>query len=84
VSVRGSFAPVQVNVRQQGRRQDSLLRWVADPWVYVDARRQAGAGSAVFLRIGAFTIDTPAAWLLGCVLLWIFFFPMHLVSRSGE
>ncbi len=56
----------------------------ADLWVYSDAKRCAAAGSPVFLRIGAFTISTPDAWLVGCVVLWIFFFPMYFVSRSDS
>ena len=59
-----------------------VLLAAADVWVYLDARRIATTGSSVFLRIGAFSIDTPVAWLVGCVVLWIFFFPMYLVSRS--
>jgi hypothetical protein len=27
-------------------------------------------------------LSTPVAWLLACVLLWVFFFPMYVVSRS--
>ncbi len=53
-----------------------------DVWVYVDAQRCAAAGSPVYLRIGGFAIDTPVAWLVGCVVLWIFLFPMYVVSRS--
>jgi hypothetical protein len=59
-----------------------ILVVAADVWVYLDARCFAAAGSPVFLRVGAFTIDTPVAWLVGCVVLWIFFFPMYLVSGS--
>jgi hypothetical protein len=51
-------------------------------WVYTDARHHVAEGSPPVLRIGALTIDTPAAWLGGSVVLWIFFFPMYLVSRS--
>jgi hypothetical protein len=56
----------------------------ADIWVYVDAKRCVAAGSPVFLRIGGLTIDTPVAWLLGCVIVWIFFFPMYFVNRSSS
>lgn len=53
-----------------------------DLWVYVDAKRCAAEGAPVVLRIGGFVVRTPAAWLLGCVILWIFFFPMYVISRS--
>ena len=54
----------------------------SDVWVFVDAKRCSQAGSPVFLRIGPLSIETPLAWFVACVLLWIFFFPMYLVSRS--
>jgi hypothetical protein len=59
-----------------------ILVAAADVWVLLDARRCAAEGSPVFLRIGAFTINTPVGWLVGCLVLWIFFFPMYVVSRS--
>ena len=61
-----------------------LLVAVADVWVYLDARRCAAAGSSVFIGIGPLTIDTPLAWLVTCLDLWIFFFPMYVVSRSRQ
>jgi hypothetical protein len=59
-----------------------LIVVAADLWVYADAKRCAAAGSPVFLRIGTFRVHTPVAWLVGCVVLLIFFFPMYFVSRS--
>jgi hypothetical protein len=53
-----------------------------DTWVYFDARRCVDEGSPVVLRIGRVAVDTPLGWLLGCLLLWIFFFPMYVISRS--
>ncbi len=53
----------------------------SDLWVYLDARRCAAEGSPVVLRIGAFAIDTPVAWLAGCVVLWIVVFPIYLMGR---
>lgn len=53
-----------------------------DLWVYFDAQRIAGAGTPVFFRLGTFTIDTPLGWFLGCVVLWVVFFPTYIVSRS--
>jgi hypothetical protein len=59
-----------------------LVVVLTDLWVYVDAKRCAAGGTPVFLRIGRFTIETPAAWLVACMVLWVVFFPMYLVSRS--
>ena len=53
-----------------------------DLWVYRDAKRCADEGAPVVLRIGGLTVSTPAGWLLGCLVLWIFFFPMYVISRS--
>jgi hypothetical protein len=54
-----------------------------DAWVYVDARRWVAEGSPVFFRVGRLSVDTPAAWLGCCVVLWIVFFPVYLVSRRA-
>lgn len=51
-------------------------------WVYLDAKRCADEGAPVAFRIGGFVIATPVAWLLACVVVWIVFFPMYVVSRS--
>ena len=59
-----------------------LVIVATDIWVFLDAKRCSQAGSPVFLRIGTLSLETPLAWFVGCVLLWIFFFPMYLVSRS--
>jgi hypothetical protein len=58
-----------------------LVVVATDLRVYIDAKRCAGAGSPVFLRFGRFSIETPIAWLVGCIIFWIFF-PMYLASRS--
>lgn len=55
---------------------------LTDLWVYADAKRRAASGTPVFLRIGSFTIDTPVAWGVACVVVWVVFFPIYLVSRS--
>lgn len=53
-----------------------------DAWVYVDARRHAERGMAVTFRSGSLVVDTPAMWLLGCLVLWILFLPLYLTARS--
>jgi hypothetical protein len=40
------------------------------------------AGAPVILRVGGFVVEIPVVVVSGCLVLWIFFFPMYLVSRS--
>jgi hypothetical protein len=54
-----------------------------DLWVYADARRWAAQGAPVVARIGSFAAETPETWFLGCLVLFIFFFPLYMVSRAG-
>lgn len=54
-----------------------------DLWVYADAKRCADEGTPVVLRLGAFVVQTPAMWFVGCLVLWIVFFPLYVVSRAG-
>jgi hypothetical protein len=51
-------------------------------WVYRDAEHCAEEGAPVVLHLGGLVIATPIAWLLACVVVWIFFFPMYVISRS--
>ena len=53
-----------------------------DLWVYADARARADQGAPVVLRVGSFAVDTPTAWLLACLLMWVIFFPLYLSSRN--
>jgi hypothetical protein len=53
-----------------------------DLWVYADAKTQASNGFPVFFRAGSFAIETPAAWFMGCLLVWIVFFPLYLAART--
>ncbi len=54
----------------------------SDLWVFLDAKRCAAEGAPVTLHVAGLVIDTPIAWVLGCIILWIFFFPIYLISRS--
>jgi hypothetical protein len=54
----------------------------ADVWVYADAKEHQERGAPVVASIGAFRLSTPTAWFLGCVVLWIVFFPLYLTSRG--
>jgi hypothetical protein len=53
-----------------------------DFWVYADAKVQQGRGRPVVLSSGRFQIGTPEAWFVGCLLLWIVFFPLYVIGRS--
>ncbi len=55
---------------------------VLDVWVYLDAQARASKGRPVVASIGSLALETPGAWLLACLVLWILFFPMYLVARS--
>lgn len=53
-----------------------------DLWVYVDARRCTNSGAPVFVKIGRVAIETPVAWLVACLVVWVVFFPTYVVSRG--
>ncbi len=52
-----------------------------DIWVLLDAKQHTERGTPVVLRLGSVVIDSPAAWFVGCLLLWILFFPLYVISR---
>ncbi|MBV8560977.1 MAG: hypothetical protein JO050_09390 [Acidimicrobiia bacterium] len=56
----------------------------ADVWVYADAKRRDEGGTPVVVTVGAIEVGTPTAWLIGCLLLLIIFFPLYLVARRAE
>jgi hypothetical protein len=60
-----------------------LVILAVDLWVYADAKQRADQGAPVVVRIGAFVLETPVTWLVGCLILWMVFFPLYLVSRAG-
>jgi uncharacterized membrane protein YhdT len=51
-------------------------------WVYGDAKRHAEVGNPVVRRVGNHTVDTPAAWAVGCLVLSIIFIPLYITSRA--
>jgi hypothetical protein len=53
-----------------------------DFWVYVDAKAQWERGHPIVLSSGRFRIETPREWFVGCLVLWIVFFPLYLVGRG--
>ncbi len=60
-----------------------LLVVAADVWVYLDARARQGTRHEVSATIGSMEIDTPQAWLLWCLVLFLIFFPVYLVARRA-
>ena len=56
---------------------------LADVWVFVDARRWAEQGSPVRFQFGSFAIETPQAWAIACVLVFILFMPIYAVARRS-
>jgi hypothetical protein len=58
-----------------------LVVVATDAWVYFDAARQRDAGEPVTLVVGGLRIQTPEAWLVACLVLWIIAFPLYLTGR---
>ena len=59
-----------------------LLLGAIDLWVYADAKAYSKRGTRVVLSTGFLTVDTPAAWFFGCLLLSIVFIPLYLTIRG--
>ncbi|MFU8870988.1 hypothetical protein [Micromonospora sp. SL4-19] len=60
-----------------------LVVLALDVWVYTDARQRLRQGDPVSVSLGSFRMRTPEAWFLGCLILWVVFFPLYL-SASGR
>jgi hypothetical protein len=54
-----------------------------DIWIYEDAKAQADRGMPVVLSWGALRLETPTAWIIACLLVWIVFVPLYLVGRRS-
>jgi hypothetical protein len=52
--------------------------------VTTGARRWVRLGTPVVLRIGRLRVATPEAWLVACVVFWVFFFPTYVVARATD
>jgi hypothetical protein len=59
-----------------------LLLGAIDLWVYADAKAHTRRGTPVIFSSGFLTVDTPAAWFFGCLLLSIVFIPLYLTIRG--
>jgi hypothetical protein len=60
-----------------------LIVLVFDVWVYREAKARQARGRSVVATVGPVTLSTPEQWLLGCLLLWVFVFPLYLVARNA-
>jgi hypothetical protein len=60
-----------------------LIIVAIDLSVYLDAKRCSDEGSPVVGRLGTIVVETPLAWFVGCLVLWVIFFPLYIVSRAG-
>ena len=54
----------------------------SDLWVYGDAKAHAERGRPVMVSIGSFQVSTPPAWFVGCLILWVVFFPLYIGARN--
>jgi hypothetical protein len=59
-----------------------LLFVAIDLWVYADAKAHVDRGTPVIFSTDFFTVDTPAAWFFGCLLLSIVFIPIYFTIRG--
>lgn len=54
-----------------------------DLWVLADARRWARQGTPVVLHFRSLTVETPEAWAVACLLLFVIFMPIYVVARRS-
>ena len=50
-------------------------------WVYSDAKAQERLGAPVVFSTGFITLETPGAWALGCLIVFIAVLPLYLTAR---
>jgi hypothetical protein len=54
----------------------------SDFWVLSDARARVRRGERISVAIGNLRVETPEAWFLGCVVLWVVFLPLYLTASG--
>ena len=59
-----------------------LFVLASDAWVYADARGRAHRGERVSVAIGTLRVETPEAWFLGCLVLYVIFMPLYLTATG--
>jgi cytochrome c oxidase assembly factor CtaG len=52
-----------------------------DLWVFFDARARQGTRREVTVTIGSMRIDRPEVWTACCLVVFVVFFPLYMVSR---
>ena len=60
-----------------------LALLATDLWVYADAKAHRERGTPVVFSAGYLNVDTPVAWFLCCLVLWILFFPLYITRRRA-
>jgi hypothetical protein len=53
-----------------------------DFWVYSDAKAHEERGRPVVFSAGALEVNTPTAWFLACLLMWLLSLPLYIWSRD--
>src|SRR6059058_2515649 len=83
----GSTQPTLIGHRMTGISPTALLPILimlvvlaVDAWVYADARKRLQEGDRVTISAGSLRVATPEAWFLGCLILWVVFFPLYLTA----
>ena len=59
-----------------------VLVFTFDVWVYRDAGERQRRGDPVGVSLASFRVDTPEAWFLGCLVLWVVFVPLYLTASG--
>jgi hypothetical protein len=54
----------------------------SDAWVFTDARARRDAGDPVRVALGSWRVETPEAWFLGVLVLWVVFLPLYLTATG--
>ncbi len=61
-----------------------LVVLASDAWVYVDATAQESRGTPIVFSSGPLILETPSAWFLASLVVWIVFFPLYLAGRRNR
>ena len=61
-----------------------LVVLATDLWVFTDAKTRLEQGNPIVISIGSYDVNTPAAWVVLRLLLWIIFFPLYISSRRNQ
>ncbi|MER6826640.1 hypothetical protein ABT352_11690 [Streptosporangium sp. NPDC000563] len=59
-----------------------LLVLGIDIWIYADAKERLKQGNPAAFSFWSFKVETPQAWFLGSLILWVVFFPLYLTATG--